>query len=74
MAPGVVREVVYAGATTRVVVALDAGGELVALLAADGGDVSLDRGDRVDLAWRPADAYRLPDHDTRPEPEPVPAP
>jgi len=66
----VVREVVYAGATTRVVVALDAGGELVALWspAAEGsgeepGEVpgQIRRGDRVRLVWQRADAYRLPD-------------
>jgi putative spermidine/putrescine transport system ATP-binding protein len=62
-APGVIREVVYAGATTRVVVDLDAGGELVALWSAGGlsggnGDVS--RGQRVRLVWRPTDTFRLP--------------
>jgi putative spermidine/putrescine transport system ATP-binding protein len=60
-AAGVVREVVYAGATTRVVVMLDAGGELVALSpsgpAAEG---ELRRGERVRLVWRASDAYRLP--------------
>jgi putative spermidine/putrescine transport system ATP-binding protein len=57
VAGGEVREVVYAGATTKVVVVLDAGGELVAL--APGGAVPA-RGERVRLAWRPEDAYRLP--------------
>ncbi len=59
-ATGVVREVVYAGATTRVVVTLDAGGELVALWSATGGAGEVRRGDRVRLVWRAADAYRLP--------------
>ena len=68
-AAGIVREVVYAGATTRVVVDLEAGGELVALwspVAAGGtsgsgsaGDVR--RGQRVRLVWRRADAYRIPE-------------
>ena len=46
--------------------ALDAGGELVALLPpgepddADGADGEVGRGDRVRLAWRSVDAYRLP--------------
>jgi putative spermidine/putrescine transport system ATP-binding protein len=62
-ARGTVREVVYAGAVTRVFVTLDAGGELVALAPATqagpgAGDVR--RGEHVRLLWRPADAYRLP--------------
>ena len=62
-APGTVREVVYAGAVTRVFVTLDAGGELVALAPAaqigpGTGDVR--RGEHVRLLWRPGDAYRLP--------------
>jgi putative spermidine/putrescine transport system ATP-binding protein len=63
VAAGVVREVVYAGATTRVVVALDAGGELVALWSpalAGRADGDVERGRRVRLFWRPADAYRIP--------------
>ena len=76
-APGTVREVVYAGATTRALVALDAGGELVALTG------SARRGDRVHLRWGLADAYRLPaapaadptsQHATEPVTAPVAAP
>jgi putative spermidine/putrescine transport system ATP-binding protein len=69
LAGGVVREVVYAGATVRVFVALDAGGELVALVPPSGADAEVRRGDRVRLAWRATDAYRLPG----PTPEPAPA-
>ncbi|HYY10616.1 MAG TPA: ABC transporter ATP-binding protein [Kineosporiaceae bacterium] len=58
VAPGTVREVVYAGATTRVMVTLEAGGELVAL-ARGAADVPR-RGDAVRLAWHEGDAYRLP--------------
>jgi putative spermidine/putrescine transport system ATP-binding protein len=68
VAGGEVREVVYAGATTRVVVVLDAGGELVALARGTTGVPA--RADRVRLAWRPEDAYRLPG----PVPAPVAAP
>jgi putative spermidine/putrescine transport system ATP-binding protein len=62
-APGTVREVVYAGAVTRVFVTLEAGGELVALApAAQAGPGTRDvrRGEHVRLLWRPGDAYRLP--------------
>jgi putative spermidine/putrescine transport system ATP-binding protein len=75
-ATGVVREVVYAGATTRVVVDLDPGGELVALWspALGGGTAEgeVARGQRVRLLWRAADAYRIPgrtaDEEQRPSP------
>ena len=63
-ADGEVREVAYAGATTRFVVTLDAGDELVALRQnTDAGqaDVAALRGARVRLLWRPEHAYRLPD-------------
>ena len=53
---GAVREVVYLGATTRYVVALDGGGTLVAMRQNDeSGDeaASEERGRRVRLAWRP---------------------
>jgi putative spermidine/putrescine transport system ATP-binding protein len=62
VARGTVREVVYAGATTRLVVVLDAGGELVALASSSDADATQlpARGDRVRLVWRPQDAYRLP--------------
>jgi putative spermidine/putrescine transport system ATP-binding protein len=70
-APATVREVVYAGATTRVVADLDAGGELVALGRPGAAGAPADevrRGDHVRLAWRPADAYRLPGGPTQPAP------
>jgi putative spermidine/putrescine transport system ATP-binding protein len=66
-ADGVVREVSYAGATTRVVVGLDAGDELVVLrqnadvdllAMPDGGSL---RGARVRLIWSADSAYPLPD-------------
>jgi putative spermidine/putrescine transport system ATP-binding protein len=60
-AAGTVREVVYAGPTTRAVVDLDAGGELVALTPPGDADDEVRRGDRVRLVWRPVDAYRLPE-------------
>jgi putative spermidine/putrescine transport system ATP-binding protein len=61
VAGGTIREVVYAGPTTRLVVVLDAGPELVALAPSEGdaGQV-IARGERVRLVWRPQDAYRLP--------------
>jgi putative spermidine/putrescine transport system ATP-binding protein len=54
--PGVVRAAVYLGAVTRFVVALDRGGELVALqqnLAVSSSDVRAMEGKRVRLAWSP---------------------
>ena len=53
-APGVVRDVVYAGSTTRFHVELDAGGRLVALqqnVEASATDVHGMRGSRVLLVW-----------------------
>jgi putative spermidine/putrescine transport system ATP-binding protein len=54
--PGVVRAAVYLGAVTRFVVALDRGGELVALqqnLEVSSSDVRAMEGKRVRLAWSP---------------------
>jgi putative spermidine/putrescine transport system ATP-binding protein len=54
--PGVVRTAVYLGAATRFDVALDEGGELVALqqnLEVSSSDVRAMEGKRVRLAWRP---------------------
>ena len=54
--PGVVRAAVYLGAVTRFVVALDSGGELVALqqnLEVTSSDVRAMEGKRVRLAWSP---------------------
>ncbi|HEX2806320.1 MAG TPA: ABC transporter ATP-binding protein, partial [Kineosporiaceae bacterium] len=75
-ADGVVREVAYSGATTRVVVGLDAGDELVALRQNTEGtsaDAAALRGRRVRLIWRAEHAYRLPDPKIDPEPEPIPS-
>jgi putative spermidine/putrescine transport system ATP-binding protein len=65
-ADGVVRTVAYAGAVTRVTVALDAGDELVALVPNTGtasgpGGVDARDGRRVRLLWLPDHAYHLPD-------------
>jgi putative spermidine/putrescine transport system ATP-binding protein len=62
VADGVVREVAYSGATTRFVVTLDAGDELVALrqnAEATSADVAALRGTRVRLVWRAEHAYEL---------------
>jgi putative spermidine/putrescine transport system ATP-binding protein len=64
VADGVVREVVYAGPTTRLLITLDAGDELVALkqnLEVSSADVAQLRGRRIRLAWRTDHAYRLPE-------------
>ncbi len=61
-ADGIVREVVYAGASTRLVVTLDAGDELVAMqqnLQASSSDVALMRGRRVRLIWRRENTFEL---------------
>jgi putative spermidine/putrescine transport system ATP-binding protein len=68
VAGGTVREVVYAGASTRLVVDLDAGDELVALASPGEADGEVRRGDRVRLAWSPAEAYRLPAGSAEPVP------
>jgi putative spermidine/putrescine transport system ATP-binding protein len=53
-ATGTVSEIVYTGATTRCLVALDAGARLSVLLVNDGGPTSgPGRGDAVRLYWRP---------------------
>src|SRR5471032_705741 len=61
-ASGVVREVVYVGDVTRFVVALDAGGELVAIqqnLETSSSDVEAFRGRRVRLSWRPEHEFEV---------------
>jgi len=63
-APGTVREVVYVGSVTRFVVALRAGGELVALQQNATGrsaDVLEMRGRDVLLVWDRTDEFRVPD-------------
>jgi putative spermidine/putrescine transport system ATP-binding protein len=59
-AAGVVEELVYTGATTRCVVALEAGGVLSALLLNGGADGQpLSRGQAVRLSWKPEHEIRL---------------
>jgi putative spermidine/putrescine transport system ATP-binding protein len=61
-AAGSVREVVYVGDVTRFVVALDAGGELVAIqqnLETSSSDVLAFRGRRVRLSWRPEHEFEV---------------
>ena len=61
-ATGAVREVVYVGDVTRFVVALDAGGELVAIqqnLETSSFDVLAFRGRRVRLSWRPEHEFEV---------------
>ena len=63
-ADGVVREAIYAGPVTRLVVALDAGGEIIALqqnLDASSAEVAGLRGRRLRLVWGRQHAVRLPD-------------
>jgi putative spermidine/putrescine transport system ATP-binding protein len=61
-AAGVVSTVAYAGALTRVTVALDAGDDLVVLRPNDGAAAPVpEPGARVRLAWRGDHAYPLPD-------------
>ena len=61
-ADGVVAEVVYAGAETRLHVDLDAGTRMVAARPnAEGGRPEVAPGDRVRLVWHRAQAFRLPD-------------
>ena len=61
-ADGVVAEVVYAGAETRLHVDLDAGTRMVAARPnAEGGRPEVAPGDRVRLAWHREQAFRLPD-------------
>jgi putative spermidine/putrescine transport system ATP-binding protein len=59
---GTVTEVVYLGVVTRYVVALDGGGNLVAVrqnLETAGADALEARGTRVRVAWRPDQAYEI---------------
>jgi putative spermidine/putrescine transport system ATP-binding protein len=67
--PGRIRDVIYAGVLTRYIVDLDAGGELVVSrqnaevpAPAHGahGAGSLARGGQVRLAWRPEQAFTIP--------------
>jgi putative spermidine/putrescine transport system ATP-binding protein len=69
VAPAVVEEVVYAGATTRLTARLDGGGELVVQRQnqrTSSQDADALRGSRVRLAWSRAHVSRLPDDDSSP--------
>ncbi|GAA0392144.1 ABC transporter ATP-binding protein [Microbispora corallina] len=71
-AAGTVREVVYAGPSTRFVVDLDAGGRLIALqqnLQVSSMDVMALRGARVTLAWHRRHEFPV----AAPDPDPVAA-
>jgi putative spermidine/putrescine transport system ATP-binding protein len=57
--PGQVRDVIYAGVLTRYVVDLDAGGELV-VSRQNAERVSVAAGSRVGVAWRPDQAFTIP--------------
>jgi putative spermidine/putrescine transport system ATP-binding protein len=60
-ADGVVTEVVYAGASTRVLVRLDAGADMTALLqnTGDPGDPVLARGERAQIGFGREHVYRV---------------
>jgi putative spermidine/putrescine transport system ATP-binding protein len=63
-ADGTVREVIYLGSSTRFVVTLDAGGELVAMaqnVRTTSSDVDHYRQQRVRLLWSKEHAYRVTD-------------
>jgi putative spermidine/putrescine transport system ATP-binding protein len=78
VADGVVTEVVYSGATSRVLVRLDAGADMSALVQNTGAAAQPvpDRGARVRVAVMRADLYRLatPDQDGESAPTGVPDP
>jgi len=57
--PGQVRDVIYAGVLTRYVVDLDAGGELV-VSRQNAERASVAAGSRVGVAWRPDQAFTIP--------------
>jgi len=59
---GLIREVVYLGPVTRYIVALDLGGELVAMrqnLETSSQDALKQRGNRVRLQWHPGHTFDL---------------
>jgi putative spermidine/putrescine transport system ATP-binding protein len=72
---GVVREVVYVGASTRFVVDLPAGGRVVAVqqnVTASSMDVLAMRGARVRLTWDDMHTYRVGAQERRDQPEDFP--
>ncbi len=67
--PGRIRDVVYLGAVTRYVVALDGGGELVALrqnTETSSAEALEQRGRRVRLTWRPEHTFTIDQPETTP--------
>ena len=67
--PGRIRDVVYLGAVTRYVVALDGGGELVALrqnIETSSAEALEQRGRRVRLTWRPEHTFTIDQPETTP--------
>jgi putative spermidine/putrescine transport system ATP-binding protein len=58
--PGRVRDVIYAGVLTRYVVNLDAGGELVVSRQNAEARTSIAAGSPVRVAWRPDQAFTIP--------------
>ena len=67
--PGRIRDVIYLGAVTRYVVALDGGGELVALrqnLETSSAEALEQRGSRVRLTWRPEHTFEISQSATTP--------
>lgn len=67
-AAGSVAEVIYAGPVVRSVVDLDAGVRVSVLEQSVGGHASVERGERVRVAWRDADVRALEDESTEPAP------
>ncbi len=67
-AGGLVRDVVYVGAATRYVVALDGGGEMVVVRqnTGDAPDRAVTEGERVRLSWDPRHAYPIQPGETGP--------
>ncbi len=60
--PGVVADVVFVGAFTRILVDTDAGEKLTVVRQNDGS--SVEPGTRVHLRWRDEDAYEITPHQT----------
>ena len=70
--PGQIQDVVYLGATTRYIVHLDAGGELVVLrqnLESSSAQALEQKGKRVRLTWRPEHEFPIQDPPAHPSAE-----
>ncbi|WP_305785597.1 ABC transporter ATP-binding protein [Symbioplanes lichenis] len=59
-APGTVAEVIYAGATTRYVVDLDAGARVVVARQNSGGGDAVHKGERTGVAWPDEHVIEIP--------------